>query len=296
MGKSTKPNNPFQHDVVEFLQTIGHWLKINFTAQTFEVLAALTAVIISYYALKSADKSVKLTRESLDLTKQSNEENDSLNKELFVQYAKQAAASDSSAKATANLAKTYNEQLAVSKKAIQIQLSNLEEQRKQFETLNTPYVQLEPNLNNAPKENGWPTTIDYQIKNLGKFPVKIVSGYISLYVSASSNVRFEDAHLEQNHECLKKMQIYVTDKTGYYSIRDVLYLQTKDKDGHLYQCPTPYTSRNIADFVKRKSFLYIAASLRYESLLDASKYKYEVLIKIDRTEFEYSYNRNFKVN
>lgn len=248
MTKPIKPN-PFISSSKAFVLQKIIWVRKSFNHRNIEVAATLIAAIASLVAVWISFRALKSSNESIKLTKES---------------------------------------LEISQKANKQSDSIFLEQKKQFEALNRPYLQIELDIENVSTENNWPTSANFFIKNLGKYPVNVQAGYVGLYLSNSQNLKFENINIK-NNECLKQLQVYITDQTRAQNINYVIPSEP-------FTCPTKINSRDIQNLNENNMNLYFVASLDYQSLLDNSNYKYEVLIKITPNETEYICNRNSKLN
>lgn len=88
--------------------------------------------------------------------------------------------------------------------------------QEQFEIANRPFLQIEMEMDSVKYMNGWPIEFKYRIKNIGKYPVKILQANTNLqlalpFIDTTHGVKVFIGESEQG-------QIYVTDMSRIYSI------------------------------------------------------------------------------
>ncbi|MBL7745312.1 MAG: hypothetical protein JNN00_17690 [Chitinophagaceae bacterium] len=276
MEEKSKPNNPFVPDNIEIKQIKKErWKeqkKKYINHRTFELafialasIASLVSVIISYYSLKS-------TNRSLSLVEKSNASNDSASKISQEINQKMLAAADSSTKAAFELA-TY------AKVTADVQLNSLVEQRKQFDLVNKPWLQIEI----MPYDKtiaDWPMEIEYTIKNMGKVPIKITHGFsVITFTSPRSTRELKDLFRKSI-----PTNIFITGNS------------------HLIKKKVPWPTSEFGEqewlnlLESYELNIYFVGFYYYVNLINSEVKKYEFIIQLTRNDQWYLHNINIPVN
>jgi hypothetical protein len=159
----------------------------------------------------------------------------------------------------------------------------LSKTQEQFEISNMPLLQIEVDTTRISYYNDWPTQIIYRIKNIGKFPVKIISGSAESSFSNFDTINVEKEFMGGSES---KINTYVTDQTPFYHSPTI------------FQSPdVSLKVRRYADSIAHDALRYFFVGyFTYVNLINKQLYRYEFVINIHQRDLTTIYNENIKLN
>jgi hypothetical protein len=263
MAKATRPNNPWQNDWIE---KAAHFLKSCYNHFPLRLIEVVGVVAAAYYAYQA----VLVASSSLTLSQQANESN-SLTSEKTTKINEQMLrAADSSYKAAF-------EQLKYAKATADAQIQSLQEQKKQFELTTNPWLQVEIDENYTSTFDGWPATIRFKIKNMGKSPVRIEAGKARYIFTYKTSSKVNEFFFNYSHS----INYIIADQSQYFVRRSFLPIDT------------PNLAHAIEELETDEKGLYLCGTYIYTNLLTKQKKRYDFVIQIKKDETLYWWSENY---
>lgn len=196
------------------------------------------------YALYLTNKSLQISKDSLDFAKKTSKDSDSAAKANF-ELTKQ------SVEAAIKLSKYADSNYTVTKRGIESSNKNYEEAYKiseksfnetvnQFNRSNTPYIQVE-DISLSKPETRNPLWITYSITNLTNIPVKIIKQKTLVKVDdkpfATNEIQKVPFSVETNNYLIKDYSILTktTISEKPITVTDSIYVSREDKYIYLYK-------------------------------------------------------------
>lgn len=149
------------------------------------------------------------------------------------------------------------------KKSINAQIASIKETQRQFEIGNEPYLQSEMPIFTSGFEVGQPTEVEYQIQNLGNYPVKI----LKMGLVVATKVVPPDFS-----------EVYASNPIGgmqnYYVINGIPNSPYRSNT-------TALTENQVANVKSGKWFVYTIGFVKYQNLVTKKIREYRFMTKSD---------------
>jgi hypothetical protein len=149
----------------------------------------------------------------------------------------------------------------LSRRSLQAQISSIKETAKQFEITNRPYLQVvNPEFRSL--VIGKPLEMTYRVKNLGKYPVKIIQGKVTV-ISSSEIPAFSVLFDNQGKSGQVLNSYLITDESSVFDAYGANNVSQAEFD----------------NIVSDKANVYLLGMMVYENLVTGDMVAYKFILK-----------------